>query len=99
MIVLVDLKEGVSPEDYERWVRETYRPAVMTLSSIERWRGYRASALLGSEAAPPHQYVVVVEIEDLEQLGRDMTDETLQALLSQLHAFADITQIMADRFA
>lgn len=31
MIVLVKLKEGVSPEDYERWVLESYAPAVMGL--------------------------------------------------------------------
>jgi hypothetical protein len=27
MVVLVDLKPGVSPEDYERWVIESYAPA------------------------------------------------------------------------
>jgi hypothetical protein len=38
MIVLVNLKDGVDPEDYERWVLESYAPAVRSLSSVEDWR-------------------------------------------------------------
>ena len=53
MIVLVNLKEGVEPEDYERWVLESYAPAVRMLPSVEDWRDYRATGLLGSDAAPP----------------------------------------------
>jgi hypothetical protein len=50
MIVLVNLKEGVSPEAYERWVLEAYAPAVRELPSVEDWRDYRAAGLLGSGA-------------------------------------------------
>lgn len=99
MIVLVNLKEGVDPEDYERWVLESYAPAVRELPSVEDWRDYRASGLLGSGAAPPYQYVVTLEIEDLEQLGRDVAGEEMQKLLSELHELAEVTQIMAGRFA
>lgn len=31
MIVLVNLKEGVSPEEYERWIIESYAPAAKSL--------------------------------------------------------------------
>ena len=34
MVVVVNLKEGVSPEDYERWAKKTYAPAVKALPSI-----------------------------------------------------------------
>jgi hypothetical protein len=99
MIVLVDLKEGVNPEDYERWVLESYAPAVRELPSVEDWRDYRATGLLGSDAAPPYRYVVTLDIRDLDQLGRDVASEGMQALLSELHDLAEITQIMAERFA
>ena len=99
MIVLVDLKEGVDPEDYERWVLESYAPAVRELSSVEDWRDYKATGLLGSDAAPPYRYVVTLDIRDLDQLGRDVASEGMQALLSELHDLAEITQIMAERFA
>jgi hypothetical protein len=99
MFVLVNLKEGVSPEDYERWILESYAPVVTDLPSVEDWRDYRASGLLGSDADPPYRYVVTLEVSDLEQLGRDMHGEEMQRLFSELHGLAEITQIIAERFA
>lgn len=98
MIVLVNLKEGVSREDYERWILDSYAPAVKGLPSVEDWRDYRASGLFGSDATPPYRYVVALEINDMEQLGRDMEGEEMQRLLSELHELAEVTQIMAERF-
>jgi hypothetical protein len=77
VIVLVNLKKGVSPEDYERWILDSYAPAVRSLPSVEDWRDYRVGGLLGSEDTPPYRYVVTLEINDLEQLGRDMQGEEI----------------------
>jgi hypothetical protein len=99
MIVLVNLKEGTNPEDYERWVLDPYAPVVKGLPSVHDCRDYRVSGLLGSEAAPPYRYVVTLEIRDMEQLRRDMRGEEMQRLLPELHDLAEITQIMAERFA
>ncbi len=98
MVVLVDLKEGVSPEDYERWVRESYAPAVKALPSVRDWRAYRVGSLLASDDAPPYQYVVSVDIDDFAQLGRDMASEEMRGLLSELHRFAGVVQLMSERF-
>ena len=98
MIVLVNLKEGVSPEEYERWVLESYAPAVKSLPSVEVWRDYRVSGLLGSQTIPPYRYVVMVEVNDLEQLGQDMASEKMQELLAGLYRLTEVTQIMSDRF-
>ena len=99
MIVLVNLREDTNPEDYERWILESYAPAVRSLPSVVDWRDYKVDSLLESEAAPPHQYVVTLEIDGLQQLGQDMADQKMQRLLSELHEFAEITQMMAERFA
>ena len=99
MIVLVNLKEGVSPEDYEHWILDSYAPAVKDLPSVEDWRDYRVNGLLGTDADPPYRYVVILEVSDLEQLGLDMQGEEMQRLFSELHGLAEITQIMAERFA
>jgi hypothetical protein len=99
MIALVNLREGVSPEDYERWILESYAPAVKDLPSVDDWRDYRANGLLGSDATPPYRYVVTLEVSDLEQLGRDMQGEEMQRLFSELYEFAEITQVIAERFA
>jgi hypothetical protein len=99
MVVLVNLKEGVRSEDYERWVQESYAPAVKALPSVRDWRAYRVGGLLASEDdAPPYRYVVSVDIEDLAQLGRDMAGEEMRGLLSELHRFAGVVQLMSERF-
>ena len=99
MIVLANLKDGVDFEDYERWILESYAPAVRDLPSVEDWRDYRVSGLLGSDAAPPYQYVVTLKVNDMEQLGHDMAGEEMQRLFLELRDLAEVTQIMAQRFA
>ena len=98
MIVLVKLKEGVDPGDYERWVLESYAPEARKLPSVRDWRNYRVNGLLGSDGAPPCHYVVTLEVSDLDQLGRDMAGEEMQRLLPELHRFAEVTQLVSERF-
>lgn len=98
MIVLVNLKEDVAPEEYERWLAERYVPAVLDLPSVDEWRGYRVSGLPESGGDPPYQYVVSVGINDPEQLGRDMESEQVRRLLDELGRYADVTQLMTERF-
>ncbi len=97
MVVLVNLREGASPEDYERWVLESYAPAVKALPSVRDWRAYRVGGLLASDDTPPYRYVVIVDIGDLAQLGRDMEGEEMRGLLSELHRFAEVVQLMSER--
>jgi len=98
MIVLVNLKEGVAPEAYERWLDERYVPAVLGLPSVDEWRGHRVRGVAGADGEPPYQYIVAVEIIDLEQLGKDMEGEQVQTLLGELGRYAEVTQLMTERF-
>jgi REDY-like protein HapK len=98
MIVLVNLKEDVAPEDYEHWLQDRYVPAILDLASVDEWRGYRVGGLPESGGDAPYLYVVSVEINDLEQLSRDMESEQVQRLLSELSRYADVTQLMTERF-
>ena len=98
MIVLVNLKEDVAPEEYEIWLQERYVPAILDLPSVDEWRGYRVGSLPESSGDPPYQYVVSVGINDLEQLGRDMESGQVQQLLDELGRYADVTQLMTERF-
>ena len=54
--------------------------------------------MLGSDADPPYRYVVTTEFSDLEQLGEDAGGEGMQELLSELHGYAEVTQLVAERF-
>lgn len=99
MIVLVRLKDGVDPADYERWVQQSYAPAVRELPSVSDWRNHRVLGLLGSDAEPPYRYVVTLEVEDPAGLGQDMSGEEMRRLLGELHGYAGVTQLMTERFA
>lgn len=98
MIVLVNLKQGVEPGDYERWVGESYAPVARALPSVEDWRNHRVGGLLGTDAAPPYRYVVTAEITDMGHLGQDVEGEEMQRLLSELNEYAEVTQLVAERF-
>lgn len=92
MIVLVDLKDGVNPKDYERWISESYRPVVLNLPSVDDWRGYRVGGDTG------FRYVVTVEVNDAQQLVRDAETEEMRRLLGELGNYAEVTQLTAERF-
>src|SRR5919205_2802640 len=98
MVVLVNLKEGVAPEAYERWLDERYVPAVLGLPSVAEWRGYRVGGRAGADGTPPYQYIVAVEINDLDELGKDMESDQVQALLGELDRYAEATQLVTERF-
>src|SRR5215212_8604442 len=98
MVVLVNLKDDVSPEEYERWLDERYVPAVLELPSVDEWRGHRVGGLAETDGVPPYQYIVTVEINDAEQLGKDMESERVRRLLGELGRYANVTQLMTERF-
>jgi hypothetical protein len=98
MVVLVNLKEDVAPGAYERWLDERYVPAVLELPSVGGWRGYRVRGTAGADVEAPYQYVVAVEINGLEQLGKDMEGEQVRTLLGELGRYAKVTQLMTERF-
>jgi len=98
MIVLVNLKEDVAPEEYELWLDERYVPAILELPSVDEWRGHRVGGLTEASGEPPYEYIVTVEINDLQQLGKDMKSEQVQTLLGELGRYAEVTQLMTERF-
>jgi hypothetical protein len=98
MIVLVNLKEGVTPQEYERWLQERYVPAILDLAAVDEWHGYRVGGLPESDGEPLYEYVVSVGINDLKQLDRDMESEQVQRLLGALGEYAEVTQLMTERF-
>ena len=98
MIVLVNLKEGVAPGEYERWLDERYVPAVLDLPSVDEWRGHRVGGHAEAGGEPPYEYVVTVEVNDPKQLGKDMESEQVQTLLAELGRYAEVTQLMTERF-
>ena len=54
-----------------------------------------------SDGVPPYRYVVTVvtvDIGDLAQLVRNMKGEEMRGLLSERHRFAEVVQLVSERF-
>lgn len=89
LIVLFNLKRGVSAADYEAWARATDIPAVGALASVERFEVLKSVSVLGSGAAAPYQYIERIVVRDMEQLGADIATPAMQEVAAAFQAFAD----------
>lgn len=89
IVVLFNLKAGVSPADYEAWAKSTDIPIVRKLPSIGSFDVYRTSGVLGSDAAAPYQYVEVIQVADMGQFGADVGSATMQRVAGEFQNLAD----------
>jgi hypothetical protein len=89
IIVLFNLKPGADPSDYEHWARTTDIPGVRALGSVEDFRVYRTTGLLGSEAPAPYAYAEVIDIQAMEPFLADVSSEAVQKVAAEFQQFAD----------
>jgi len=89
IVVLFNLQQGVDDATYEQWARTTDLPIVNNLQSIERFEVFKTSGLLGSDAAAPYQYVELLEINDFDKFGEDVSTDTMKNVAAEFQAFAD----------
>lgn len=95
LILTYRLQEGVSPADFESWVKTVDQPAMRGLSRVTRFDTYRVSGLLMGEGAPSCSYVEIFEISDLAGFtGEDMPGETVQAVMGAFMGFADAPEFL-----
>ncbi|MFM7625598.1 MAG: REDY-like protein HapK, partial [Gammaproteobacteria bacterium] len=64
IIVLFNLKPGVSVADYERFARETDLPIVNKLPSVRHFEVLKSQGLLGGGTAP-FQYIEIIDLNSL----------------------------------
>jgi hypothetical protein len=93
IIVLFNLKPGVSVADYERFARETDLPVVNKLPSIERFEVLKSKGLLrGGDG--PYQYIEILRVKDMGQFGADVGTTTMQKVAAEFRSFADNPQFI-----
>jgi hypothetical protein len=88
IIVLFNLKAGVSVADYEKFARETDLPIVNGLPSVDKFEVLKASGLLGGGESP-YRYLEILEVNDMAQLGTDVSSETMQQVAATFRSMAD----------
>ena len=89
IVVLFNLKQGKSQSDYEAWARSTDLPTVNSLKSVDNFKVFRASGLLGSGAVAPYQYIETIEVNDMDGLVSDIGGPVMQKVAAQFQAFAE----------
>lgn len=95
LILVYSLKEGVSPADFEAWVKTVDQPAMRGLTRVTRFDTYRVTGLLMGEGAPSCQYVELFEISDLAGFtSEDMPGETVQAVMGSFMGFAEAPEFL-----
>ena len=69
------LREGVSPADYESWVREFDYPFARQIPSIKSYVVTRLDASLEGGERPPYDFLEVVEVTDIEAYKADLSTD------------------------
>lgn len=94
IIVLFNLKPGVSVSDYEDWARTRDIPGVNALSSVSSFTVHRATGLFGSDAASPYAYIEIIDIAAMDPFIVDISTPEFQAMAAPFQDYADNPQFI-----
>lgn len=94
IIVLFNLKPGVSVSDYEQWARTRDIPGVNALSSVNSFTVHRATGLFGSDAASPYDYIEIIDITGMDPFVADISTPEFQAMAAPFQDYADAPQFI-----
>lgn len=93
VIVLFNLKPGVSVADYEKFAREMDIPEVNRLGSVEKFEVFKAEGLM-SGGPSPYAYVEILRLRSMEQLGKDTQSPLMKQVISTFQGMADNPQFI-----
>lgn len=88
MLVFFTLKDGVDVAAYERWARDVDIPTVRNLPSVAGFSVQKSAEALGG-AKPPHDYVEIIDVKDVDGFFEDIATDTMKAVASRFAEFAD----------
>jgi len=89
LIVLFNLKEGASVQDYEHWANTVDVPTVKRLDSVDDFKVFKMAGILGTDEPAPYHYVEIIEVNDPDMLGQEIASETMQRVAAEFQTFAD----------
>ena len=89
LVVLFNLKPGVSEADYEAWAKTVDIPTAGALQSVDGFTLHRAVGVFGSDRPPPYRYVEIVDVNELALLGEEAGRPPMTEVTAKFAAFAD----------
>ncbi len=99
LLVLFNLKPGVTRETYEQWARDVDLPTVRGLVSVERFDAYRVCGALGSSEPPPYQYAEVIDVRDMSRFGSEIATAQMRAVAARFSELADACFLLTEPVA
>jgi len=79
------LRTGVTPEEYDRWFRETNVPAVRKMESITSYRVWRVADVM--EGDPSYEVLEEMEFDDRAAFEREIAElPEIKAMLEGWYA-------------
>ena len=88
IVVLFNLRDGITAELYEAWALTRDLPIVNALPSVSQFEVLKATGLLGG-GEPPYQYVELLRFAQLDALYTDIGSSVMQRVATEFQAFAD----------
>ncbi|MEM6475608.1 MAG: REDY-like protein HapK [Pseudomonadota bacterium] len=95
LFLLYTLKDGVTPADFEKWVKETDQPKMRGLARVADFRTFRAERLLMGEGEPGVAYIEAFTIPDLEGfVAEDMGSDIVQSVMGEFMGLVEAPQFI-----
>lgn len=94
IIVLFNLKPGVSISEYEDWARNRDFPAVNALPSVNSFTVHKATGLFGSDGTPPYSHIEIIDISAMDPFVADISTPEFQAMAAPFQDYADNPQFI-----
>ena len=98
IVVLFNLKPDCSAADYEAWAKANDIPTVNGLKSVDGFEVFKSVGLIGSDDQPPYKYIEIIDVNDMEAFGGDVSTEAMQAIAGEFQAMAsDLVFILTEK--
>jgi hypothetical protein len=88
LIVLFNLKPETRVDEYEKFARELDLPIVNALPSVRKFEVLKATGTMAGTPSP-YQYIEIIDLHSLEQLGKDVQSEQVQKIAGQFRTLAN----------
>jgi hypothetical protein len=95
VIITYRLNPGVTPADFETWVRTVDQPTLRGFERVKAFDTFRIERLLMGEGEPSVEYVEIFHIPDLAGFMREeMAGAAMQSIMAQFAGFAAAPEFM-----
>ncbi len=100
LIVLFNLKPGVTEADYEAFASTLDVPTVKGLKSVSDFRVFRMSGVMGTDDPAPYRYVEVIDFSSMDELGADIGGSpAMGEITARFGELADAVFMLGEAFA